>query len=237
MIRLAGFEPGEDIEIAVTGTRPGERLHEILFAREEPRAEIGIDGVMAAKPVFADREPRRRVARCSRPGARDRRPAGGRTRVRGGDSGVQAPARESPPSQTRKSVSRRTDRLPAAGRSAPRAARPANPPSARSASASRASTAAERAAGPEGTGTRPGPRPSPGAGRATISAIVSGSGSAAMSGRRSGPGARSTASTARARGCRGREASAAPSSRRAAAARAIARGPASAAMLPFTPGP
>ncbi|MBB4038788.1 O-antigen biosynthesis protein WbqV [Microvirga flocculans] len=55
MIRLAGYEPGEDIEIAVTGTRPGERLHEILFAREEPRTEIGIDGVMAAKPVFADR--------------------------------------------------------------------------------------------------------------------------------------------------------------------------------------
>ncbi|KAB0267911.1 nucleoside-diphosphate sugar epimerase/dehydratase [Microvirga brassicacearum] len=56
MIRLAGFEPGEEIEIAVTGTRAGERLHEILFAREEPRAEIGIDGVMAAKPVFADRQ-------------------------------------------------------------------------------------------------------------------------------------------------------------------------------------
>jgi O-antigen biosynthesis protein WbqV len=55
MIRLAGFEPGEDIDIVVTGTRPGERLHEILFAREEPMAEIGIDGVMAARPVFADR--------------------------------------------------------------------------------------------------------------------------------------------------------------------------------------
>jgi FlaA1/EpsC-like NDP-sugar epimerase len=56
MIRLAGYEPGEDIEIAVMGTRPGERLHEILFARDEPMAEIGIDGVMAAKPVFADRD-------------------------------------------------------------------------------------------------------------------------------------------------------------------------------------
>jgi O-antigen biosynthesis protein WbqV len=56
MIRLAGYEPGEDIEIAVTGTRPGERLHEILFAREEPRTEIGVDGVMAAKPIFADRD-------------------------------------------------------------------------------------------------------------------------------------------------------------------------------------
>jgi O-antigen biosynthesis protein WbqV len=55
MIRFAGFEPGEDIDITITGTRPGERLHEILFAREEPMAEIGIDGVMAAKPVFADR--------------------------------------------------------------------------------------------------------------------------------------------------------------------------------------
>ncbi|MBZ6077134.1 nucleoside-diphosphate sugar epimerase/dehydratase [Microvirga puerhi] len=55
MIRLAGYEPGEEIEISVTGTRPGERLHEILFAREEPRAEIGIDGVMAARPIFADR--------------------------------------------------------------------------------------------------------------------------------------------------------------------------------------
>ena len=56
MIRLAGYEPGEDIEIAVMGPRPGERLHAILFARDEPLAEIGIDGVMAAKPIFADRE-------------------------------------------------------------------------------------------------------------------------------------------------------------------------------------
>jgi len=56
MVRLAGFEPGEDIEILVTGARPGERLNEILFAREEPRVTLdGIDGVMAAKPVFADR--------------------------------------------------------------------------------------------------------------------------------------------------------------------------------------
>ena len=55
MIRLAGFQPGEDIAIAVTGPRPGERLHEMLFAREEGMAETGIDGVMAAKPVGADR--------------------------------------------------------------------------------------------------------------------------------------------------------------------------------------
>ena len=56
MIRLAGFEPGDEIEILTTGARPGERLNEILFAREEPRVTLdGIDGVMAAKPVFADR--------------------------------------------------------------------------------------------------------------------------------------------------------------------------------------
>lgn len=56
MIRLAGYEPGEDIDIKLTGMRPGERLHEILFAREEPMADTGIDGVMAARPVFADKE-------------------------------------------------------------------------------------------------------------------------------------------------------------------------------------
>ena len=51
MIRLAGLEPGHDIEIAFVGQRPGERLHEILFAREEPSVEIGISGVVAAKPL------------------------------------------------------------------------------------------------------------------------------------------------------------------------------------------
>jgi O-antigen biosynthesis protein WbqV len=30
--------------------RPGERLNEILFATEEPTVEIGIAGIMAAKP-------------------------------------------------------------------------------------------------------------------------------------------------------------------------------------------
>ena len=55
MIRFAGYEPGEDIEIVVTGQRPGERLHEILFAREEPPAETGIDGVMAAGAAATER--------------------------------------------------------------------------------------------------------------------------------------------------------------------------------------
>jgi O-antigen biosynthesis protein WbqV len=50
MIRLSGLQPGHDIEISFTGMRPGERLNEILFASEEPTIEIGIAGVMAAKP-------------------------------------------------------------------------------------------------------------------------------------------------------------------------------------------
>jgi O-antigen biosynthesis protein WbqV len=51
MIRLSGLEPGSDIKIDFTGIRPGERLHEILFAREEPVSEIGISGVVAARPM------------------------------------------------------------------------------------------------------------------------------------------------------------------------------------------
>jgi O-antigen biosynthesis protein WbqV len=50
MIRLSGLQPGHDIDIVFTGMRPGERLNEILFAAEEPPVEIGVPGVMAAKP-------------------------------------------------------------------------------------------------------------------------------------------------------------------------------------------
>ena len=51
IIRLSGLEPGRDIRIEFTGTRPGERLHEILFGREEETDEIGISGIVAAKPM------------------------------------------------------------------------------------------------------------------------------------------------------------------------------------------
>ena len=50
MIRLSGLEPGHDIEVVFTGMRPGERLNEILFASQEPTVEIGVAGIMAAKP-------------------------------------------------------------------------------------------------------------------------------------------------------------------------------------------
>ncbi len=51
MIRLSGLEPGRDVEIVFTGIRPGERLHEVLFAADEPTADIGISGIVAARPV------------------------------------------------------------------------------------------------------------------------------------------------------------------------------------------
>jgi FlaA1/EpsC-like NDP-sugar epimerase len=51
IIRLSGLEPGRDIQITFTGIRPGERLHEILFAREEETADIGIPGIVATRPV------------------------------------------------------------------------------------------------------------------------------------------------------------------------------------------
>src|SRR4051812_25325850 len=50
MITLSGLEPERDIKIEFTGVRPGERMNEILFAHNEPTVEIGITGIVAAKP-------------------------------------------------------------------------------------------------------------------------------------------------------------------------------------------
>ena len=50
IIKLSGLQPGYDVEIVFTGVRPGERLNEILFAHEEPTSDIGIDGIVAARP-------------------------------------------------------------------------------------------------------------------------------------------------------------------------------------------
>ncbi|MGL5446423.1 MAG: SDR family NAD(P)-dependent oxidoreductase [Rhabdaerophilum sp.] len=49
MIRLSGYEPHKDIQIEVTGIRPGERLNEVLFSGHESLKESGIEGVMAAR--------------------------------------------------------------------------------------------------------------------------------------------------------------------------------------------
>jgi len=74
LIRLSGLEPGRDIDIVFTGIRPGERLHEILFSREEPSAEIGIPGVVAAKPTCPSRETMRQwIAKLEEGLAREER--------------------------------------------------------------------------------------------------------------------------------------------------------------------
>jgi len=52
MIRLAGHEPGEDIKIEVTGLRPGERLREIVLGEDEETVDIGIPGILSARPSF-----------------------------------------------------------------------------------------------------------------------------------------------------------------------------------------
>ena len=51
MIRLAGKEPGRDIAIKVVGIRPGEKLFEELFDREEARQPSGLAGVNCAIPA------------------------------------------------------------------------------------------------------------------------------------------------------------------------------------------
>lgn len=49
MIRLSGYEPHREIRIRTTGIRPGERLNEVLFAEDEARRDIGVEGVVAAQ--------------------------------------------------------------------------------------------------------------------------------------------------------------------------------------------
>jgi O-antigen biosynthesis protein WbqV len=51
LIRLSGFEPDVDIKIEFTGVRPGERLQEQIFSREEQHNDINVEGVVAAEPV------------------------------------------------------------------------------------------------------------------------------------------------------------------------------------------
>ncbi|MDD3370955.1 MAG: nucleoside-diphosphate sugar epimerase/dehydratase [Alphaproteobacteria bacterium] len=54
MIRLAGLRPDEDVKIAYTGLRPGEKLHEELFAEEEALIPSAADGVKLGKATTVD---------------------------------------------------------------------------------------------------------------------------------------------------------------------------------------
>jgi FlaA1/EpsC-like NDP-sugar epimerase len=52
MIRLAGLRPGEDIEIEITGARPGERLHESLHDDAEVIEPAGHPSIWGLNPRF-----------------------------------------------------------------------------------------------------------------------------------------------------------------------------------------
>lgn len=48
MIRLSGMEPGRDIQVEVTGVRPGEKLHEELFNLDEEVRPTRYGGILRA---------------------------------------------------------------------------------------------------------------------------------------------------------------------------------------------
>lgn len=56
LIRLSGLEPGNDIEIKVTGLRPGEKLYEELLMSEEGLMKTGHEKIFVGKPTFKDME-------------------------------------------------------------------------------------------------------------------------------------------------------------------------------------
>jgi O-antigen biosynthesis protein WbqV len=54
MIRLAGLRPGADVEIKITGLRPGEKLFEEIFHGSEPLLPTACKGILLAAPRTAD---------------------------------------------------------------------------------------------------------------------------------------------------------------------------------------
>ena len=54
MIRLAGLRPERDIQIAYTGLRPGEKLHEELLHSSEHLVPTALDGILLAAPRLID---------------------------------------------------------------------------------------------------------------------------------------------------------------------------------------
>ena len=65
LIRLAGKEPGRDIEIVYTGLRPGEKLFEQLFHELEPYEQTTHEKILLAHPREADWDELRAVLRSS----------------------------------------------------------------------------------------------------------------------------------------------------------------------------
>jgi FlaA1/EpsC-like NDP-sugar epimerase len=65
LIRLAGKEPGRDIEIIYTGLRPGEKLFEQLFHELEPYERTTHEKILLAHPREADWDELREELRSS----------------------------------------------------------------------------------------------------------------------------------------------------------------------------
>lgn len=56
LIRLSGLEPNKDIEIKITGLRPGEKLYEELLMSEEGLQKTKNEKIFIGKPTFKDLE-------------------------------------------------------------------------------------------------------------------------------------------------------------------------------------
>ena len=56
LIKLSGLVPNEDIEIKVTGLRPGEKLYEELLMSEEGLEETRHDKIFIGRPTYTDIE-------------------------------------------------------------------------------------------------------------------------------------------------------------------------------------
>lgn len=54
MIKLSGLEPYKDIQIEITGLRPGEKLFEEIFHGDEPPTPSSLEGVLIATPRARD---------------------------------------------------------------------------------------------------------------------------------------------------------------------------------------
>ena len=56
LIKLSGYEPEKDIEIKITGLRPGEKLYEERLMAEEGMEKTANDRISIGKPIEMDDE-------------------------------------------------------------------------------------------------------------------------------------------------------------------------------------